>query len=43
MRPTNFQTLPVEEQRTLIEAEIKEIEGKASNRRNTKKLQRKKA
>ena len=28
MRPTNFNTLPVEEKRTIIEAEIKEIEGK---------------
>ena len=43
MRPTNFKTLPVEEKRTIIEAEIKEIEGKASNGRNAKKIQRKKA
>ena len=37
MRPTNFKTLPVEEKRTIIEAEIKDIEGKANNGRNTKK------
>ena len=43
MRPTNFKTLPAAEKRTIIEAEIKEIEGKANNGRNTKKLQRKKA
>ena len=42
MRATNVQTLPVEERRTIIEAEIKEIEGRASNSRNKKKLQRKK-
>ena len=43
MRPTNFKTLPVEEKRAIIEAEIKEIESKANNSRNAKKIQRKKA
>ena len=43
MRPTNFKTLPVEEKRAIIEAEIKEIESKANNGRNAKKIQRKKA
>ena len=43
MRPTNFKTLPVEEKRAIIEAEIKEIESKANNGRNSKKIQRKKA
>ena len=43
MRPTNFKTLPVEEKRAIIEAEIKEIESKANNGRNAKQLQRKKA
>ena len=37
MRPTNFKTLPVEEKRAIIEAEIKEIESKANNGRNAKK------
>ena len=43
MRPTNFKTLPMEEKRAIIEAEIKEIESKANNGRNEKKIQRKKA
>ena len=43
MRPTNFKTLPMEEKRAIIEAEIKEIESKANNGRNAKKIQRKKA
>ena len=43
MRPKNFKTLPVKEKRTIIEAEIKEIESKANNGRNAKKIQRKKA
>ena len=42
MRPLNFQILPLAERRTIIEAEIKEIEGKAVNSKNNTKLQRRK-
>ena len=44
MRPTNYQSLPVEKRPTIIKAEIADIERKAAdNKKKTKKLQRTKA